>query len=115
MDAFEATRLEGTEGVARPFWSPDSKYLAFFVGRTQLKKISVLGGPAHVNFGGLAMVRGRLLASSMEGLFERELGPRGVDWQPQLGTLGLDVTGVAPVKGGLWVAGRRGLVLLGAR
>jgi eukaryotic-like serine/threonine-protein kinase len=48
MGAFEATRLEGTQGVARPFWSPDSKSLAFFVGTTQLKKIAAVGGPPQL-------------------------------------------------------------------
>ena len=44
LDSFEPVRLEGTEGVQRPFWSPDSHYLAFFAGG-QLKKVPVSGGP----------------------------------------------------------------------
>ncbi len=44
-NALEAYPLAGTEGVGRPFWSPDSKYLAFIDGR-QLKKIPAQGGPA---------------------------------------------------------------------
>ena len=47
IDAFEARELEGTEGVLRPFWSPDSKYLAFFAN-TQLKKIALAGGPPQL-------------------------------------------------------------------
>jgi Tol biopolymer transport system component len=39
--------LPGTEGAARPFWSPDSRYLAFFVGK-QLKKVPVAGGPPQL-------------------------------------------------------------------
>ncbi|MBI5836797.1 MAG: protein kinase [Candidatus Eisenbacteria bacterium] len=42
-----ATALAGTEGAGRPFWSPDSRYLAFMVG-TQLKKIPAAGGPAQL-------------------------------------------------------------------
>ena len=48
LDAVEAHPLVGVEGVARPFWSPDSKYLAF-IADGKLRKISVAGGPAiHV-------------------------------------------------------------------
>jgi len=34
----------GTEGATFPFWSPDSRYLAFFAGG-KLKKIDASGGP----------------------------------------------------------------------
>jgi Tol biopolymer transport system component len=47
LDALEAHPLAGTEGVTnnvRPFWSADSKFLAYFVG-TRLMKIAVDGGP----------------------------------------------------------------------
>ena len=49
MDSVEARPLAGTEGAredARPMWSPDSRYLAFFVGG-KLKKVPVAGGPAQ--------------------------------------------------------------------
>jgi len=42
-----AQALPGTEGANRPFWSPDSKFLAFMAGG-KLKKISVSGGPPSV-------------------------------------------------------------------
>ena len=44
LDALMARPLSGTEGAARPFWSPDSRYLGFFAGG-KLKKIDVSGGP----------------------------------------------------------------------
>ncbi len=47
MNSLEFYQLPGTEGAGRPFWSPDSKHLAFFVGR-QLKKIAATGGPAQL-------------------------------------------------------------------
>ncbi len=47
MNSLDLYQLPGTEGAGRPFWSPDSKYLAFFVGR-QLKKMAVTGGPAQL-------------------------------------------------------------------
>jgi Tol biopolymer transport system component/predicted Ser/Thr protein kinase len=49
MDSIEARPLAGTEGAkgdARPIWSPDSRYIAFFVG-DKLKKVPVAGGPAQ--------------------------------------------------------------------
>jgi eukaryotic-like serine/threonine-protein kinase len=43
LGSLDPVRLPGTEGVLRPFWSPDSNYLAYFAdGR--LKKIAVSGG-----------------------------------------------------------------------
>jgi eukaryotic-like serine/threonine-protein kinase len=39
-----AVPLPGTEGAAAPFWSPDSRFVAFFA-EGKLKKIDVAGGP----------------------------------------------------------------------
>jgi Tol biopolymer transport system component len=36
--------LAGTEGAISPFWSPDSRYVAFGAGG-KLKKIDIIGGP----------------------------------------------------------------------
>jgi serine/threonine protein kinase len=44
LNALVAQPLAGTEGTSRPFWSPDSRFLAFFSGG-KLKKIDVGGGP----------------------------------------------------------------------
>lgn len=44
LDALTAAPLSGTEGAASPFWSPDSRFLAFFADG-QLKKIDAAGGP----------------------------------------------------------------------
>ncbi len=44
MNSLEAQRLPGTEGATRPFWSPDSRFLAFFSGG-KLYKIDISGGP----------------------------------------------------------------------
>ena len=46
LDSLEAQRLPGTEGAIFPFWSPDSRYLAFFADG-KLKKIDTAGGPPH--------------------------------------------------------------------
>ena len=44
MNSLDAQRIPGTEGSTRPFWSPDSRFLAFFSGG-KLYKVDVNGGP----------------------------------------------------------------------
>jgi serine/threonine protein kinase len=44
LDSLEWRQLQGTQNATSPFWSPDSKFLAFGVGN-QLKKIDIAGGP----------------------------------------------------------------------
>ena len=43
----EARPIQGTEGAAFPFWSHDSKFIAFFSG-DKLKKVAIAGGPPIV-------------------------------------------------------------------
>jgi Tol biopolymer transport system component len=43
IDSLAAQRLAGTEGAMLPFWSPDSRLLAFFA-EDKLKKIEASGG-----------------------------------------------------------------------
>ncbi len=43
LNATRAYPLGGTEGAARPFWSPDSKELAWF-GEGKLRKVGIGGG-----------------------------------------------------------------------
>ena len=45
LDSLTAQPLPATEGANGPFWSPDSKYVAF-VAQGRLKKVDVSGGPA---------------------------------------------------------------------
>jgi Tol biopolymer transport system component/predicted Ser/Thr protein kinase len=45
LDALTAQPLAGTEGASFPFWSPDSRFIAFFAD-DKLKKIDASGGPA---------------------------------------------------------------------
>ncbi len=47
MDALKAEPLAGTDGARRPFWSPDSKQLAF-IRDGQLMKIAARGGPVQL-------------------------------------------------------------------
>ena len=45
LDGLTAQPLAGTEGATFPFWSPDSRFIAFFADG-KLKKIDASGGPA---------------------------------------------------------------------
>jgi Tol biopolymer transport system component len=45
LDSMSAIALPGTENARFPFWSPDSRYLAFFKD-SKLKKVLATGGPA---------------------------------------------------------------------
>jgi Tol biopolymer transport system component len=47
LSDLEPRALAGTEGAWRPFWSPDGRYLGFFVGK-QLKKVPAAGGPPQL-------------------------------------------------------------------
>ena len=46
LDSSQAQLLPGTEDATFPFWSPDSRYIAFFT-RDKLMKIAATGGPAQ--------------------------------------------------------------------
>jgi eukaryotic-like serine/threonine-protein kinase len=46
LDSEEARSLTGTEGATSPFWSPDSRFVAFQSGG-KLRKIEAAGGPAQ--------------------------------------------------------------------
>jgi Tol biopolymer transport system component len=46
LDSGEAVMLSGTDDAAYPFWSPDSKFIAFFsMADAKLRKMAVSGGP----------------------------------------------------------------------
>ena len=44
LSALAAQQLAGTEGASHPFWSPDSRQIAFF-GGGKLRRIDASGGP----------------------------------------------------------------------
>lgn len=46
LDSLDAKPLAGTEGAALPFWSPDSRAIAFFTP-FKLKTIQAIGGPCR--------------------------------------------------------------------
>jgi Tol biopolymer transport system component len=47
FDALESTRIPGTEGARFPFWSADSRDIAFF-SNGDLKRVSAAGGPVRI-------------------------------------------------------------------
>jgi eukaryotic-like serine/threonine-protein kinase len=47
IDSLQGKPLAGTEGAGLPFWSPDSRFIAFFAGG-KLKKIEASGGAALI-------------------------------------------------------------------
>ena len=47
LDAIESRPLEGTNGAAYPFWSPDGRALAFFA-QGKLKRIDAAGGSPKI-------------------------------------------------------------------
>jgi Tol biopolymer transport system component len=71
LAALEPTALAGTDNAADPFWSPDSRFIAFFAD-DRLKKIDRSGGPvqtlcdAHAVVGGTWSGKGDIL---LGGLF----------------------------------------------
>jgi serine/threonine protein kinase len=44
LDALTSHPIAGTEDASYPFWSPDSRFIAFFV-QSRLKKVDAAGGP----------------------------------------------------------------------
>ncbi len=46
LDSVDMTPLAGTDGAADPFWSPESRFVAFFAD-SRLKKIERSGGPVQ--------------------------------------------------------------------
>jgi Tol biopolymer transport system component len=43
LDSLTAGRINGTEGAAGPFWSPDSRSIGFYAGG-KLKRVNIAGG-----------------------------------------------------------------------
>jgi Tol biopolymer transport system component/predicted Ser/Thr protein kinase len=54
LDSQTAWQLPGTDDAAAPFWSPDSRFIAF-TDRGSLKKIDITGGPPQVIVGSPAI------------------------------------------------------------
>ena len=90
MDSLDAQPLPGTEDGRQPFWSPDSRFIAFFAAGT-LKKVPVGGGRPQtvseaslVPTGGTWNADGVILFSSLSGPIRRVAATGG---QPQPATV----------------------------
>ncbi|WP_348260610.1 protein kinase [Telmatobacter sp. DSM 110680] len=57
LDAQDLVPLAGTENAVDPFWSPDSRFIAFFAD-ARLKKVERSGGPVQTLCDALAAVGG---------------------------------------------------------
>ena len=70
LDSFVTEPIAGTEGAVLPFWSPDSRAIAFFA-EGKLKKVPVVGGrpevicPATSGRGGTWSHRGMIVFAPM--------------------------------------------------
>ena len=68
LGSLQAQRMSGTEDALSPFWSPDSRYIAFF-SNNKLKKIEAIGGPPQTlcdvqsAYGGTWNQHGEILVS----------------------------------------------------
>jgi serine/threonine-protein kinase len=64
IDQLDAVALAGTQGARSPFISPDGKWIGYFRGTAEIRKISIAGGPSSP----ICKVTGG--------------GPRGAVWGP---------------------------------
>jgi Tol biopolymer transport system component/tRNA A-37 threonylcarbamoyl transferase component Bud32 len=77
LDALESRPLDGTEDATYfPFWSPDSRFIAFYA-QGKLKKIDATGGPAvtlcempYVVLGGAWSPDDQIVFGSSNGLYQ---------------------------------------------
>ena len=47
LDSFDARPIPGSEGAQLPFWSPDSRHVAFFAGE-KLRRVAIAGGAPQI-------------------------------------------------------------------
>ncbi|HEV3214326.1 MAG TPA: protein kinase [Vicinamibacterales bacterium] len=73
LDSLAARSLAGTEDATSPFWSPDSRFLAFF-SSGKLKKVDVSGGPPQTLCNAAGLARGGTWSSQGTILFSAGQG-----------------------------------------
>ena len=110
------TKLPGTEGAGRMFWSPDSRWIGFFADGT-LKKVEAAGGPPQNIcetpdlLGGTWNADGLILFASSKG-FHRVLAAGG---QPTPIELAPELSKQSPREPYFLPDGRHYLFLAGGR
>jgi DNA-binding winged helix-turn-helix (wHTH) protein/Tol biopolymer transport system component len=84
LNSLIARELPGTAGALAPFWSPDSRFLAFF-SKGSLKKIGVSGEPPQVLCEAISTVlsgtwhsNGVILFSGRDGIYRTSASGGGV-------------------------------------
>ncbi|MEO5822757.1 MAG: protein kinase [Vicinamibacteraceae bacterium] len=97
LDSLTSRPLAGTEGATFPFWSPDSRVVAFFAG-DKLKKVPVAGGGA-VELCDVAAGRGGSWSRDGVILFA-SLRAAGVQRVPSGGGAPVAVTSLKPGEDG---------------
>jgi len=90
LDALHVQPLAGTEEATYPFWSPDSRWIAFFTG-DKLKKISVNGGPVQT-LCDAPTARGGTWGASGEIVFAPNNGGNGLSRVDQTGSSPVQLT-----------------------
>ncbi|HJZ96345.1 MAG TPA: protein kinase [Candidatus Solibacter sp.] len=117
LNRLEALPLPGTENASFPFWSPDSRYIAFGAADFKLKKVDLSGGPPQIlcPYGTSAPVTG---AWTKDGMIYFPNGREGIFRVPQGGGDPVRITKVDEAAGETFHAyphalpdGRRLLVL----
>ena len=76
LDSLDAHPLAGTENAYSPFWSPDSKSIAFFANE-KLKKVDVSGGPV-ITLADAPVARGGSWSKDGNIVFAPKLGGHGL-------------------------------------
>ncbi len=96
LESVESRLLPGTEGAIAPFWSPDSKSLAYGSGK-RLMRVDVAGGPPQVlcNSGFQFQVGSGFWTKDGEIVF----GPRGAGTLHKVSAAGGVPTPVVALKG----------------
>ena len=94
MDSLEAHPIEGTEvSAGLPFWSPDSRFIAFGTGDGKLKKIDAEGGSAQVLCDSGQLVLGGFWTADGKIVFSDPLRPPGLFEIPAAGGVSSPVPG----------------------
>jgi Tol biopolymer transport system component len=76
FDSFDSLPLTGTDGALFPFWSPDSRWVAFFVSNKLMKVDTAGGSPQTICDLGAELRRGATWGSGGDILFSSGNPPR---------------------------------------
>ena len=95
LESATAQPIAGTEGANDPFWSPDSKSVAFFTNDNKLKRVDASGGPV-ITLADAPSPRGGSWGSNGEIVFAPALGGKGLEEVPSGGGQVSRVTSLDP-------------------